>query len=295
MESSLQSKALKSADLPRTTVSVTPRATEKANWLKDRKVRQLLPWLVPLAILIVWQSAASLELITSRVMPSPLAVIKAAVDLATSGQLFGSIAISTERALSGLIVGGGIGFALGLSTGLSKWSEVLLDTTVQMIRTIPNLGLIPLVILWFGIGDSARLFLISLGVFFPIYVNTFYGIRSVDAGLIEMGRTYGLSGWQMFRQVIFPGALPSILVGLRLSLGIMWLTLIVAETIAVDSGIGFIANEAREFVRTDRLLVIVILYALLGKGSDMITRFLERRLLRWQPQYQTQGRVGNGR
>jgi sulfonate transport system permease protein len=295
MESSLQPKALKNAALSRPIVTAAPRIAAKPNGRTDPRIRQVLPWLVPLLILIVWQSAASFGWITSRIMPSPLAVIKAAVDLATDGQLFSSIAISTGRALSGLIVGGGIGFVLGLSTGLSKWSEVLLDTTVQMIRTIPNLGLIPLVILWFGIGDSARLFLIALGVFFPIYINTFHGIRGVDGGLIEMGQVYGLSGWQLFRQVIFPGALPSILVGLRLSLGIMWLTLIVAETIAVDSGIGFIANEAREFVRTDRLLFIVILYALLGKLSDMITRLLERRLLRWQPQYHTQGQSNDGR
>jgi sulfonate transport system permease protein len=193
------------------------------------------------------------------------------------------------RATSGLLVGGGIGFALGMANGLSKLSEKLFDSTLQMIRTVPNLSLLPLVILWFGIGDAARLFLISLGVFFPIYINTFHGIRSVDPGLIEMGKVYGLSRRELFWQVIFPGALPSILIGVRLSLGIMWLTLIVAETIAVESGIGYLAATAREFVRTDVLLFVVVLYALLGKFSDTITRILERRLLRWQPQYQRRG------
>jgi len=151
-----------------------------------------------------------------------------------------------------------------------------------MIRTVPNLALVPFVILWFGIGDTARVFLIALGVFFPIYINTFHGIRSVDPDLIEMGRVYGLSEWQLFRDVIFPGALPSILVGVRLSLGIMWLTLIVAETIAADSGIGFLGATAREFIRTDVLLFVVILYALLGKLSDAATRYLDVRLLTWQ-------------
>jgi len=248
--------------------------------------RHLITWFVPILILIVWQAEAQFGLIATRILPSPLAVLRAALKLIGSGELLPDVAISTGRAFSGLLVGGSVGFALGMVNGLFKLSEKLLDSTVQMIRTIPNLSLLPLVILWFGIGDSARLFLIAFGVFFPIYLNTFHGIRSVDQGLIEMGRVYGLSTRQLFWQVILPGALPSILVGLRLSLGIMWLTLIVAETIAVDSGIGFLGNEAREFVRTDILLFVAVLYALLGKLSDVATRLLERRLLNWQPQYQ---------
>ncbi len=249
--------------------------------------RYLIYWVVPLAILIFWQIAAQLGWITTRILPAPTTVLQAAFKLITSGQLFTDVSISTGRALTGLLVGGSIGFLLGMSNGLFKLSEKLFDSTLQMIRTIPNLSLLPLVILWFGIGDGARLFLIAFGVFFPIYINTFHGIRSVDPGLIEMGRSYGLSTWQLFRQVIFPGALPSILVGLRLSLGIMWLTLIVAETVAAESGIGFLAATAREFIRTDTLLFVVVLYALLGKLSDMLTRWLERRLLCWQPRYQT--------
>lgn len=249
--------------------------------------RYLIYWVVPLAILIFWQIAAQLGWITTRILPAPTTVLQAAFKLITSGQLFTDVSISTGRALTGLLVGGSIGFLLGMSNGLFKLSEKLFDSTLQMIRTIPNLSLLPLVILWFGIGDGARLFLIAFGVFFPIYINTFHGIRSVDPGLIEMGRSYGLSTWQLSRQVIFPGALPSILVGLRLSLGIMWLTLIVAETVAAESGIGFLAATAREFIRTDTLLFVVVLYALLGKLSDMLTRWLERRLLCWQPRYQT--------
>lgn len=249
--------------------------------------RYLIYWVVPLTILIFWQIAAQLGWITTRILPAPTTVLQAAFKLIMSGQLFTDVSISTGRALTGLLVGGSIGFLLGMSNGLFKLSEKLFDSTLQMIRTIPNLSLLPLVILWFGIGDGARLFLIAFGVFFPIYINTFHGIRSVDPGLIEMGRSYGLSTWQLFRQVIFPGALPSILVGLRLSLGIMWLTLIVAETVAAESGIGFLAATAREFIRTDTLLFVVVLYALLGKLSDVVTRWLERRLLRWQPRYQT--------
>jgi sulfonate transport system permease protein len=148
------------------------------------------------------------------------------------------------------------------------------------------LALLPLVILWFGVGESARVFLISLGVFFPIYLNTFHGIRNVDPQLIEMGRVYGLTPWSLFWHVVFAGALPSILVGLRYALGIMWLTLIVAETIAANSGIGYLATNAREFIQTDVLVFSLVLYAGLGKLADVVARLLERRLLAWHPNYQ---------
>lgn len=258
-------------------------------WQKNAAVifnRYLIYWTVPFLILLLWQLSSQLGWIPTRILPAPSTVVQAAFRMASSGELMRDISVSALRALTGLAVGGSIGFLLGMSNGLFRVSEKLLDTTLQMIRTIPNLSLLPLVILWFGIGDSARLFLISLGVFFPIYVNTFHGIRNVDPDLIEMGRVYGLNNRQLFRQIIFPGALPSILVGFRLSLGIMWLTLIVAETIAANSGIGFMAATAREFIRTDVLIFVVILYAFLGKLSDVIVRLLENRLLRWQKRYQ---------
>ena len=126
-----------------------------------------------------------------------------------------------------------------------------------------------------------------MAVFFPIYLNTFHGIRSVDPGLIEMARSYGLAGWPLYRQVILPGALPSILVGLRFSLGLMWVLLIVAETISAQAGIGYLTMNAREFLQTDVVLVGIVLYALLGKGADIAAKGLERWWLRWHPGYRT--------
>ncbi|HEY9605256.1 MAG TPA: ABC transporter permease subunit, partial [Allocoleopsis sp.] len=161
-----------------------------------------------------------------------------------------------------------------------------LDTSVQMIRNIPHLALIPLVILWFGIGDEARLFLVALGVFFPIYINTFYGIRAVEPGLIEMGKVYGLNQTGLLWQIILPGAMPSILVGVRYALGIMWITLIVAETIAADSGIGYMAMNAREFMQTDVVVLSILMYAILGKLADAGARLLEAKWLSWHPNYQ---------
>jgi sulfonate transport system permease protein len=188
--------------------------------------------------------------------------------------------------LAGLVIGGGLGLLLGLATGSFRMAETLLDSSLQMLRNIPALALIPLVILWFGIDESAKLFLVAVGVFFPIYLNTFHGIRAVDKGLIEMARSYGLSGWQLYRQVILPGALPSILVGLRFALGLMWVLLIVAETISAQAGIGYLTMNAREFLQTDVVLVGIILYALLGKLADVLARGLERAWLRWHPGYQ---------
>jgi sulfonate transport system permease protein len=250
--------------------------------------QRLLPWLVPVGLIVAWQIASSLGWLSTRVLPAPLEVITAAWTLTASGELWTHVQVSAARALSGLAVGGGLGLALGLLTGSSRIAETLLDSTIQMVRNIPALALIPLVILWFGIDESAKLFLIAVSVFFPIYLNTFHGIRGVDPGLIEMGRTYGLNRWQLYTQIILPGALSSILVGLRFSLGLMWVILIVAETISAQAGIGYLTMNAREFLQTDIVLVGILLYALLGKLADLFAKSLERYWLRWHRGYQGQ-------
>ncbi len=264
------------------------------SWLPWDKLRsfahavfqRLLPWLVPLVLISVWQISSVQGWISVRVLPAPLSVVEAAWTLTESGELWKHVQISAGRALLGLAVGGGLGLLLGLITGSIRWAETLLDSTIQMVRNIPALALIPLVILWFGIDETAKLFLIAVAVFFPIYINTFHGIRNVDVGLIEMGRTYGLSQWGLYRQIILPGALSSILVGLRFSLGLMWVILIVAETISAQAGIGYLTMNAREFLQTDVVLVGILLYAILGKLADVFAKGLERYWLRWHPGYQ---------
>jgi sulfonate transport system permease protein len=246
----------------------------------------LLPWLLPVLIIAGWQLASMVGWLSSRILPEPWAVVKAFATLAASGEMAQHVATSTGRALSGFALGGGLALLLGLLTGSLRWAETLLDSTLQMVRNVPPLALIPLVILWFGIDEAAKLFLVSLGVFFPIYLNTFHGIRSVDTGLIEMARSYGLKGWALYREVILPGALPQILVGVRFSLGFMWVILIVAETISAQAGIGYMTMNAREFLQTDVVLVGILLYALLGKLADLGAKGLERWWLRWHPGYQ---------
>lgn len=266
--------------------ALTPPATVKPRLSWSRIVAtRLAPWIVPILMIATWQLAAQFGWLSSRILPEPVAVLKAAWELTVSGELFVHVRISTWRALSAFAVGGGLGLFLGLLTGSFRQAETLFDTTIQMVRNIPALALIPLVILWFGIDETAKLFLVSVGVFFPVYLNTFHGIRSVDKGLIEMAQSYGLSGWALYRDVILPGALPSILVGVRFSLGLVWVLLIVSETISAQSGIGYMTMNAREFLQTDVVLVGILLYALLGKFADVLARQLERYTLRWHPGY----------
>lgn len=250
---------------------------------------RLAPWALPVTLLLIWQLSVSLGWLSTRILPAPSAVLSAGWDLLSSGDIWQHLAISGWRASLGFAIGGGLGLLLGFITGLSQWGERLLDSSVQMVRNVPHLALIPLVILWFGIDEAAKIFLVALGTLFPIYLNTYHGIRNIDAGLVEMARSYGLSGFSLFWQVILPGALPSILVGVRFALGFMWLTLIVAETISASSGIGYLAMNAREFLQTDVVVLAILLYAVLGKLADVAARSLERLWLRWHPAYQAKG------
>jgi sulfonate transport system permease protein len=243
-------------------------------------------WVLPFGLLALWQGASWLGWVGHSFLPSPFAVMQAAIRLTISGELPENAWVSFLRAMAGLIVGGSIGFALGLANGLSRLSFDLTDSTLQMARNIPHLALIPLVIVWFGIEEAAKLFLVALGVFFPIYINTLHGVRSVDPQLVEMARCYGFDRWNLFRRVVLPGALPSIFVGLRFALGVMWLTLIFAETIAAQSGIGYMAMQGREFMELDVVVLAVLIYAALGKLADSVAAALERRCLAWHPAFQ---------
>ncbi|MEW6121960.1 MAG: aliphatic sulfonate ABC transporter permease SsuC [Pseudomonadota bacterium] len=253
-----------------------------------RFARQSVGWVLPLLLLVVWEIAARLGEIPKNILPAPSDVAAALWKLSVSGEIFRHIGVSSWRALTGFAIGGSIGFVLGLANGLSDASRAVSDTTLQMVRNIPHLALIPLVILWFGIDEEAKLFLVALGVFFPIYINTLHGIRTVDPHLIEMGRIYGMSRLALFVKVILPGALPSIFVGLRYALGIMWLTLIVAETISASSGLGYMAMQAREFLLIEVVVLSILIYALLGKLADSAARLLERVFLKWHPAFQLQ-------
>lgn len=253
-----------------------PRTKRHINWFK------VLPWIVPLGLLVGWQAAVSFNWLTSSLLPAPLTVIQDGITLWQSGELPKNIAISLYRATAGFAIGGSIGFVLGLMNGLVRPIRALLDSPIQMLRNIPHLSLIPLLIILIGIGESAKISLVAIGVMFPIYINTYQGITTADPELLEMGHAYGLSKRDLFTRIIFPGALPNILMGVRYALGVMWTTLIVAETISSSSGLGYMATNAQEFMRMDTVLLCILIYALLGKLSDLIAKSLEKVFLRWR-------------
>ncbi|MEC1346034.1 ABC transporter permease subunit [Bacillus haynesii] len=247
-----------------------------------------IPWIIPIILLIIWELVSSLELVSASLFPSPVTVLMSGWNLTVSGKLFQHVLASLSRAAIGMLIGGLIGFILGILNGLSNLSFRLTDTTIQMIRNIPHLALLPLVIVWLGIDESAKIFLVILGVLFPVYINTYHGIRTVDPSFIEMGKMYNLKGWNLFKHILFPGALPSIFVGLRYALGVMWLTLIVAETIPTEEGIGYLATNAREFMQTDIIILSIVIYALLGKAADIIAQIGEKKALKWNANYNKQ-------
>ena len=251
----------------------------------SRSALQALSWVGPIVLVIVWEAAAQTGFLSPQVLPAPSKIVRTAIKLATTGSLFNDLGISLLRAIAGFAIGGSVGFALGILVGFSRLAHALIDRSVQMIRAIPFLALLPLVIVWLGVGEAEKIFLVALGVTFPIYINTTLGIRQVDPKLVELGRVQGLSALQLIRRIVLPGALPSILTGVRYALATAWLALVVAETIGAQSGIGFLAMDAREFLRTDVIVLTIVIYALIGVAADSIARLLEQRLLAWHPNY----------
>ncbi|UWU81514.1 ABC transporter permease subunit [Bradyrhizobium huanghuaihaiense] len=245
----------------------------------------LLSWLAPVVLLIVWELLAQAGWLSPQVLPAPSKVVRTAFKLVASGSLLNDLGVSLRRAVTGFAIGASIGFALGTLVGFSRIAEAAIDRSVQMIRAIPFLALLPLVIVWLGVGEAEKIFLVALGVTFPIYINTTLGIRQVDPKLVELGRVQGLGTLDLIRRIILPGALPSILTGVRYALATAWLALVVAETIGAQSGIGFLAMDAREFLRTDVIVLTIVIYAVIGVAADAIARTLERRLLAWHPNY----------
>lgn len=236
----------------------------------------------PLALLGMWQLGSALGLIPQDVLPAPSLILDAGIELLRDGQLAAALHVSGVRVLQGLLLGGLAGIMLGAAVGVSRRFEASVDPTMQMIRALPHLGLIPLFILWFGIGELPKVLLVAMGVAFPLYLNTFSAIRQVDPKLFETAQVLGFSLWQRFTRIIIPSAAPQVLVGLRQSLAIAWLTLIVAEQINADKGIGFLINNARDFLRIDIVIFGLIVYALLGIATDAVVRVLERRALRYR-------------
>ncbi|MBB2973245.1 sulfonate transport system permease protein [Mesorhizobium sp. RMAD-H1] len=252
--------------------------------LSDREMLAV-SWLAPVLVVLAWEGLSGIGYINPQILPSPSAVLGTALTLISNGTLPEHLGYSLLRATVGFAIGGGIGFVLGVLVGFSRIAEAALDRSIQMIRAIPFLALLPLVIIWFGVDETGKIFLVSLGVMFPIYINTVLGIRQVDPKLLELAQVTGLSVRQRITRIILPGAMPSILTGVRYALAVAWLALVIAETIATTKGIGFLAMDAREFLQTNVIVLTIVIYAAIGVFADGLARFLEKRLLAWHPNY----------
>jgi sulfonate transport system permease protein len=259
---------------------IQPASTERRGI--PRGIRRMAG---PVLLVAVWHLLSVTGTLPAEVLAGPATVLSSAAKLWGTGELQDAMAASLRRALSGLAIGGSIGVALAVFSGLFRLGEDLIDSTMQMLRTVPNVALIPLLIIWFGIGEEPKIALIALATAFPLYLNVYAGIRNVDQTLVEAGRTLGLSRAAMIRNVILPGALPSALVGLRYSLGISWLALVFGEQINATEGIGYLMSNAREFFQTDVIVVCLVVYALLGLAVDFVVRLLEKVLLAWRPAF----------
>jgi len=256
-----------------TTLTRRPLAFPTPNWRRA---------IGPLFLLAAWQLASSTGLISTRVLAAPTTVVEAGWSLVLSGELQNHLWVSLGRVARGLGLGVSAGLSLALFAGLFRLGEDLLDPPLQMLRTLPVLALVPLFILWFGIGETPKVALVALGTLFPVYLNTYAGIRGIDNKLVEAATSIPLSRGGMIWHVILPGALPSALVGLRYSLGVAWLILVISEQINATAGIGYLMTNAREFLRTDIIVVGLVVYSLLGLGTDALVRTLERHVLAWR-------------
>jgi sulfonate transport system permease protein len=235
--------------------------------------------LVPAALLAVWYLVTASGAVPAYQLPGPGAVWRAAVDLASRGELEHHVAISVQRVLTGFVLGAAAGLAVGAAVGLSRLSDVLLAPTLGAIRAVPSLAWVPLLILWLKIGEDSKITLIAIGAFFPVYTTVSVALRHVDPQLVEAGRAFGRGGVRLLATIQLPAALPSVVAGLRLALAQSWLFLVAAELIASSMGLGFLLNDSQQNGRVDRILLAIVLLALLGKGTDAIIGVVERRLL----------------
>lgn len=244
--------------------------------------RAALPWLVPLGLLVLWFLATDgLHLLPAHQLPSPRAVVRAARDLASGGELLRHVAASVQRVLLGFVLGAAVAVLLATLVGFSRTAEGLLDPTLQAIRNVPSLAWVPFLLLWLGIDELPKVTLVAIGAFFPVYLNLLAGIRQTDRKLVELGQVLGLTSLGLVRHIVLPAALPSLLTGLRIGLGQAWLFLVAAELIASTRGLGFLLIDGQNSARADVMLVGILLLALLGKATDGALRLVERRLLAW--------------
>jgi len=236
---------------------------------------------LPLALFVAWWAATATGWIKSYQLASPRDVVRELADLAQTGLLWRDIGASIERVALGFAIALVLALVLGSLVGGSRAAERVLDPTLQAIRAVPSLAWVPLILLWLGIGETAKIALVAIGAFFPIYVALVSGIRNVDRKLVEVGTMFGLSRVALIARVLVPATLPQLLVGARIGLTQAWLFLVAAELLAASNGLGFLLTDGQQTSRTDEILVAILLFAACGKLSEIALRALEKRLVGW--------------
>jgi sulfonate transport system permease protein len=252
----------------------------------NRLVRTVRRAIGPVGIVLLWQAASSAGWLDPETLASPATIAGTAGRLIASGELAEHLAVSLRRAAFGLAIGVCAGTGLALASGLFRLGEDLIDSTMQVLRSLPILAIVPLAILWFGIGEETKVILVAMATAFPIYLNTHAAIRGIDPRYVDLAKTVQLSRAALVRRVVLPGVLPGFFVGLRFAVTIAWLVLVVAEQINATSGVGFLMTQARQFGQTDVIVVGLIVYGGLGLASNSLVRLAERRALQWRPGFE---------
>jgi len=263
------------------------RATDRTGVAQQRSPLWSRTWVriaggfvVPLVILAVWQFVTARGIVPPYRLPGPWSVVEAGIELVERGQLWLHIAISVQRVFIGFLFGSVIALGFAAIVGLSRAGSVLLAPMLVAIRAVPSLAWVPLLILWFQVGEESKIILIAIGAFFPVYTTVADALRHVDPQLVEAGRTFGLRGWSLFRTVQLPAVVPSVVSGLRLGLAQAWLFLVAAELIAASMGLGWMLNDSQQTGRVDRILLAIVLLALLGTLTNAILVLFEKAVLR---------------
>lgn len=278
---SARSAAASSDPGPPAYVALKLSSARRRRFRAGRRVVAFCRIIVPVALILLWQLGSDTNHIPPEKLVSPTTVLRALGDLNSSGLLWSSVGISLRRAGIGFLFGAGVGLSLGIVCGLARFAEVALDLLLQMLRTVPFMALTPLFVLWFGIGELPKELLIAVACVFPIYLNTYAGVRNADPKLLETATVFGVGRWPLTFRIIFPLALPTVLIGIRYALGVSLLALVAAEQVNASSGIGYLALSPQAALRPDILLAVVFIYAILGIAIDLFMRTVTRLTLPW--------------
>jgi len=271
---------------PMSSTTTTEVVLEAPVVLEVKPRKRYWSWLtktiLPILILIGWTALAKSSLVPALTLPSPWGTVLELKSMWGNQHLASNLAVSLTRAVTGLLFGAAFGFVIGLFSGLTRIGEELFDATLQALRAIPFIALIPLFILWFGIGETPKILVVALASYFPMYINTANGVRNVDRKVVEAAKTFGVQRLALLRRVILPLALPQILTGLSLSMVVSILALVAGETISSQNGIGYLLLNSQSFQRNYEVFACVVIYAIMGLGAAAIVKLLERVCLKWR-------------